>query len=210
MDTSRIRKLAKNQGKSVTYLCKLLDRPKYYLNDVDKSDNVMPEKYLKILAINLGTTVEYLMGETDDPGFHLTSVGLTPLEYEKSGTRPVFGHASAGLGVYAEQEILGQEPVEPQYDNDDFFWLRVSGDSMSPVFMDGDLVLIHRDVPVESGTIMVVTVDDTDGFIKKVSVNDDTVTLSSFNPYYPPKVFGGSELNRLRFFGRVVEQKRKF
>ena len=34
MNTSRIRDLAKQQGKSVTYICKLIDRPKYYLNDV--------------------------------------------------------------------------------------------------------------------------------------------------------------------------------
>ena len=34
MNTSRIRDLAKQQGKSVTYICKLINRPTYYLNDV--------------------------------------------------------------------------------------------------------------------------------------------------------------------------------
>ena len=38
MNTSRIRDLAKQQGKSVTYICKLINRPKYYLNDVVETD----------------------------------------------------------------------------------------------------------------------------------------------------------------------------
>ena len=41
MNTSRIRDLAKQQGKSVTYICKLINRPKYYLNDVDKKPDRM-------------------------------------------------------------------------------------------------------------------------------------------------------------------------
>ena len=61
MNTSRIRDLAKQQGKSVTYICKLINRPKYYLNDVDKKpDRMISDEDLKTLAINLGTTAEYL------------------------------------------------------------------------------------------------------------------------------------------------------
>lgn len=211
MNIDRIKSLAKKQGKSITYICQLIDRPKYYLNDVAKSpDRRISDADLKIIATNLDTTVAYLLGETDDPNFHLSSVGMTVLPYEKRGMRPVFGHASAGLGVLAEQESMGYEPVAPDYDTEDYFWLKVAGDSMSPKIDDGDLVLVNREAPVESGIIMVVIVDDTEGFIKKVCVNEDTVTLISFNPYYPPMVFGGAEMARLRFIGKVVEQKRKF
>ena len=45
MNTDRIKQLAKKQGKTVTYICKLIDRPKYYLNDVAKAaDREIPEK----------------------------------------------------------------------------------------------------------------------------------------------------------------------
>lgn len=44
MNTDRIKQLAKKQGKTVTYICKLIDRPKYYLNDVAKAaDREIPE-----------------------------------------------------------------------------------------------------------------------------------------------------------------------
>ena len=211
MNIDRIKSLAKKQGKSITYICQLIDRPKYYLNDVAKSpDRMIADDDLKVIATNLDTTVEYLKGETDDPNFHLSSVGMKVLPYEPRGMRPVFGHASAGLGILAAQENMGYEPVAPEYDTDEYFWLQVAGDSMSPKIDDGDLVLVNREAPIETNTIMVVIVDDTEGFIKKVSVDEDTVTLISFNPYYPPMVFGGAEMARLRFIGKVVEQKRKF
>lgn len=150
MNTSRIRDLAKQQGKSVTYICKLINRPKYYLNDVDKKpDRMISNEDLKTLAINLGTTAEYLKGETDDPLFHLSSVGLTTEPYEKNCKRPIFGHASAGKGVIAQQEALGYEQVDPEYDCDDCFWLQVDGDSMSPVLDDHDLVLVKRIHPLK-------------------------------------------------------------
>lgn len=211
MNTDRIKELAKKQGKSITYICQLIDRPKYYLNDVSKTpERRISDEDLKTIAINLGTTVEYLTGETDDPLFHLSSVGLSTFSYGPSGTRPVYGSTSAGRGVFAQQELLGQEPVDPEYDDEEYFWLQVKGDSMSPVLDDRDLVLVKKEAPVESNTLMVVVVDDTEGFIKKVTVLEDTVTLWSFNPQYPPRVFGGSDIGRLRFVGRVVQMKRSF
>lgn len=45
MNTDRIKQLAKKQSKTVTYICKLIDRPKYYLNDVPLSANTNPISY---------------------------------------------------------------------------------------------------------------------------------------------------------------------
>ena len=67
MDTSRIKSLAKKQGKTLSYICGLIGRKVYYLNDISKNNAEMPDEYLKILAENLGTSVAYLKGETDDP-----------------------------------------------------------------------------------------------------------------------------------------------
>lgn len=210
MDTTRIKELAKSQGKTLSYVCQLIGRKVYYLNDLKKTSEMMSDEDLRTIAANLGTSVEYLKGETDDPVFHLSSIGIKTFPYETSGKRPVYGHASAGLGVIAQQEVLGYEAIDPEYDAEDFFWLQVDGDSMSPVLDNRDLVLVQKDAPLESNTLVVVVVDDTDGFIKKIAIDDDTVILHSFNPYYPPMVFGGSDLGRLRFMGKVIEMKRKF
>ena len=211
MDTERIKKLAKQQGKSVTYICKLIDRPAYYLNDIAKRDDRMiSDQDLHTIAINLETTVEYLKGETDNPHFKVESIGMKTFPAEKKNARPIVGHASAGLGVIAEQEILGYARVEDEFDNDNFFWLQVAGDSMAPVINNDDLVLVQKDSPLEANTVMVVVVDDDNGYVKKVYIDDDTITLHSYNPEYRPMVFGGSEIKRLRFIGKVRELKRVF
>lgn len=214
MDTSkavqRIKEMTKKNGYTMKHICAKLGVRDNFFTDCKHRGAPIPDDVLKTLSTMLDTTVAYLIGETDDPAFHVESVGLKTMPYQQRGMRPVFGHASAGKGVLAEQENMGYEPVAPDYDTDEYFWLQVSGDSMSPKIDDGDLVLVNRDAPIESNTIMVVILDDVEGFIKRVSINEDTVTLHSYNPFYPPMVFGGAEMARLRFIGRVVEQKRKF
>ena len=214
MDTSkavqRIKEMTKKNGYTMKHICARLGVRDNFFTDCKHRGAPIPDDILKTLATMLDTTVAYLKGETDDPAFHVESVGLKTLPYQQRGMRPVFGHASAGKGVLAEQQSMGYEPVAPEYDTDEYFWLQVAGDSMSPKIDDGDLVLVNRDAPIESNTIMVVILDDVEGFIKRVSINEDTVTLHSYNPFYPPMVFGGAEMARLRFIGRVVEQKRKF
>lgn len=211
LDTTvfRVKSLAQKNGVKMKFLTAQMGVRDNYFTDCRNKGRAIPEELLKRLAIYLDTSVEYLKGETDDPQFHLESIGMTTLPYEHDGGRPVFGHASAGRGVFAQQEILGYEAVDSEYDDDDFFWLQVEGDSMAPTINDKDLVLVQRGVPLTAGGIMVVIVDD-EGFVKKVSVDDDTLWLTSINPYYPPRSFSGTDLARIRCVGKVVELKRKF
>lgn len=53
-------------GKSKTYLCKRLERPPYYLRDVIRQKNNIPDEYQKILATELGVTVEYLNDQDEN------------------------------------------------------------------------------------------------------------------------------------------------
>ena len=149
------------------------------------------------------------MGKTNNPIPNTEMVG-TYIPYEKRGLRPVIGLASAGTGVIAEEMIIGWEAVEDEYDNDNCFWLEVSGNSMAPKIDNGDRVLIQRDAEIESGCIAVVVVDGTEGFLKQVEFGEDSTSLHSFNPYYPDMEFVGADQKRLHFIGRVREMKRRF
>ncbi len=63
----RIKKLAKEQGRSLTYLCKELGySSRTYFNDIEKNNRNIPRDKLNILAEILGVSVEYLLGETDE------------------------------------------------------------------------------------------------------------------------------------------------
>ncbi len=125
---------------------------------------------------------------------------------------PVIGRVAAGLACYADQyiedyEYASADDINP---NCEYVYLRVKGDSMSPLIMEDDLVLVRCQDIVDSGTYAVVIIDNEDGVVKRVYMSKDTIELRSVNPYYPPRIFEGEERSRVRIFGKVVECKRKF
>ncbi|MGN1090483.1 MAG: LexA family protein [Huintestinicola sp.] len=125
---------------------------------------------------------------------------------------PVIGRVAAGLACHAEEYIEGYEtvPVSDINSSDDYVYLRVSGDSMSPMILEGDLVLVRCQDIVDNGTYAVVIIDNEDGVVKKIFMSKGRIELRSENPYYPPRIFEGEECARVRIFGKVVECKRKF
>lgn len=89
---------------------------------------------------------------------------------------------SAGRGAY-----LGPEEMEIVYVDDTpttrraTFIVPVKGDSMNPLYNDGDQLLVERADDVEVGEIGVFTVNG-DGYVKKRGENE----LISINPQYKP------------------------
>lgn len=133
-----------------------------------------------------------------------------PFEVEKMHTIPVYGMVSAGLGTYADDEIIDYEYAPEKFDRDSYFYLEVEGDSMEPEIHAGDRLLVYRTPSVESGTIAVILIDNEEGVVKKVIYDERSVTLLSFNKKYEPRVFKDEEKLRLRVQGEVIEAKRKF
>ena len=170
-------------------------------------------KKIPAMADILGVSADYLLGKTDDPRSTLEKSGMKVKEVGERAMRPIIGMASAGRGVLAQEEILGWESVDIQYSSDDYFYLEITGDSMAPRIEDGDLVLVHRQVDIDSGDVAVVLVNDgisAEGFVKKIELDETGVVLHSYNPYYSPMVFSGTNAQQVSFVGKVIELKRKF
>lgn len=63
MDTiTRIKQLAKEQKRSMAYLCEKMGVARVYFNDLEKSEREIPIDKLQIIAEALHTTVDYLLG----------------------------------------------------------------------------------------------------------------------------------------------------
>lgn len=204
----RLTELRKEKGLTQKQIVDELDLGKNSFGDWKRG--IIPVRSTQqLLAKYFGVSVDYLMGKTNNPIPNTETVG-TYIPYEQRGLRPVIGLASAGTGVIAEEMIVGWETVDDEYDNDNCFWLEVSGNSMAPQIDNGDRVLIQRDAEIESGCIAVVVVDGTDGFLKQVEFGENFTSLHSFNPYYPDMEFVDADQKRLHFVGRVREMKRRF
>ena len=90
---------------------------------------------------------------------------------------------------------------------DDFFALRVKGDSMYPKYCNGDEILcLHNESPAESGQVYVVLYGDEEATLKKIecSPNEDYIDLVPINPMFPPKRIEGADIDQFRMLGRVV------
>ena len=81
---------------------------------------------------------------------------------------------------------------------------------MQPKLDDGDLVLVHKQTSVDSGDVGVFVVDDEEGFVKKVIYDRNYIELISFNPYYPPRVFEGQDVEQVYVVGKVIQSMKKW
>ena len=136
---------------------------------------------------------------------------LTPTDL-RANTKPVplVGRVAAGLSCHAEDNIEGYilTDCELLHEGYDYFWLTVKGDSMEPELHDGDRVLVREQETLETECYAVVRIDGEDGVVKRVRIDRDKITLTSVNPYYPPRVFEREQMNDVAVVGKVISSQR--
>lgn len=132
----------------------------------------------------------------------------------RANTKPVplVGRVAAGLSCHAEDNIEGYILTDSEilHEGYDYFWLTVKGDSMEPELHDKDLVLVREQETLDSECFAVVRIDGEDGVVKRVRVEPERITLTSVNPYYPPRVFEREQMNDIAIVGKVVQSKRTY
>ena len=112
---------------------------------------------------------------------------------------PLFSQpASAGIGVYledADAEMMSILDI-PEYRTADMA-IRVNGDSMTPDYNDGDIVLVGQQPSLDIGDIGIF-IHNGEGYIKKFEKEG----LVSLNPKYA--VIRVNELDSFKTVGKVL------
>ncbi len=90
---------------------------------------------------------------------------------------------------------------------DDYFVLRVSGNSMYPKLLEGDTILCKRCDGVDSGDLAVILYNGDEATVKKVNyvTGQNWLELIPINPEYPTKRIEGTDLEQCRVLGKVVK-----
>lgn len=113
-----------------------------------------------------------------------------------------YGSVSAGTGLYLDDEQV--ETISFGFDmvpSGTDFCLKVNGDSMEPMFNNGDYVFIKRETDFRNGTIGAVIVNG-EAYLKKIYITDNSIRLVSLNKKY--KDITVSEDDTLKYVGTVV------
>ncbi len=152
------------------------------------------------LAELFGVTSDYLLGKVDTP--------------QNSVRIPVLGAVPAGIPLEAIEDVLDWEeiPAAMCAGGREYFALRVTGDSMWPDYLEGDVVIVRKSSTCESGDVCVVYVNGYDATLKQVKLAENgSLTIVPKNPSYPPRTFSPQEIRELpvSIAGVVVELRRK-
>ena len=120
---------------------------------------------------------------------------------------PLLGFAQAGAGGFFDDAGFpvgrGWDEVEfPANERDNVFALQVSGDSMMPLYRDGDRIIVSRDSACRKGDRVVVKTTDGEVMAKILRKRTTrSIDLASLNPDHPDRSFN---MREVEWIARIV------
>lgn len=198
---------------------------------IDKAliSNYLSGKYkakqdkLHKLAIALDVSEGWLMGydvDMDREWFEEkepSEISIDNARYIETTTKtikiPVLGKVPAGVPIEAIQDILGYEeiPASMLKSGNNYFALKIDGDSMYPDYKTGDIIIIRQQNDCNSGDDCVVMVNGDDATFKRVIKQEKSIILKPLNNNYEPYYFDEYEIltKPVKIIGIAIEVRRK-
>lgn len=223
--------LCNQKGWSLSEFARKLDLPKSSISRYFNKSRQLPINKINIFADTLGVSSEYLLGikisnndlldiynkletkrqskvynfateQLNEQNNKITNINDYIEEETNWYEVKFYGSISAGTGLYLDDEQVetisfGADMVPSGTD----FCLKVNGDSMEPMFNNGDYVFIKRETDFRNGTIGAVIVNG-EAYLKKIYITDNSIRLVSLNKKY--KDITVSEDDTLNYVGTVV------
>lgn len=125
---------------------------------------------------------------------------------------PVLGKIPAGIPIEMIEDVLDYEEINPDMlrGGKEYFALKVKGDSMSPKFLEGDILIVRKQDDCENGDFAIVAVNGYDATFKKVIKKENCIILQPLNPNFEPVIYDNDQIATLpvRILGVVVEIRR--
>ncbi len=131
---------------------------------------------------------------------------------KKPNRIPVLGRIPAGVPLEMIEDILDYEELADDMlrGGKEYFALKVSGDSMYPEYLNGDVLIVLKQNDCESGQDCVVAVNGDDATFKRVYKLNGGITLQPLNNQYVPVFYSNEDiLNKpVKILG-IVKQIRR-
>ena len=209
---NRIKFLREEKGVYQKDLAKLLDVTTPVINYYENEKRAISAKTASILADYFGVSLDYLLGKSDIRSQQTNISNLNNIIQI-----PVVGKIAAGQPILAEEYLEGYLPVDPNIYGistpEDYFYLRVAGQSMNLKVKNGDYALIHKQDYAENGDIVVAIVNgDEEATLKKFKrLNEQFVLLEpmSSDPTIEAITVDLKDTN-FKIIGKAIGQFGKF
>lgn len=194
----RIKQLRLQKGLTQEELGKYIGVQKSAIRKYEKGAVTnLKRSSIETLAKLFNVTPSYLMCIDDDYKNNII--------YDKRAF-PLLGTVKAGYDYLASENVISYISIDKKVsDPENYFALKVVGDSMQPILYEDDIIIVHRQSDVENGQIAIILVDNEEATVKKVMKYDDHIELIAFNSYYPPKKL--DKKSNFKIIGKVAEAR---
>ena len=161
---------------------------------------------VKHIAIAMNISIDELLKILNDEQEFIVNTNDSNYFNDLKQAFPLLGIVKAGYDYLASENIIGYINIDKDLpDPENYFALKVIGDSMQPVLYEDDIIVVHKQNDVESGQVGIVLIDDEEATIKKILKFNDYIELIAFNSYYPPKKL--YKKDNFKIIGKVVEAR---
>ena len=200
----RIKRLRQLKGVTQEELAKIvgLQRGAIAKYEIGIVEN-MKQTTIKKMADYFGVKPSYLMCLEDK----LDELGNPVVEV------PILGTVKAGYDYLAQENWIGTIDISKKLaETGEFFALKIHGDSMFPVFIENDTVVVRKQEDFENGDIVVALINGEEATVKKGKKSDNSILLQPLNTNYEPLIFTKEEMKTIpvKIIGVVKKLDREF
>lgn len=155
-----------------------------------------------MIAEYFGVSLDELMGKplhTEQASISLPIVGVIA-----AGPFDILNEDAWDDSRTVQARLLAGRPAK------ECVLLQVDGDSMAPLLMAGDVLVVHRQSYAVNGNIIVAYDPVLNGYtVKRFQQTGDSVTLVPCNPAYKPMQYNNPNEQQLNLYGVCVGLERK-
>lgn len=165
---------------------------------------------LSAIAAFFNVSIDYLLDRNIDDNVQGVKINRSVVKI------PVFGTIPAGVPIEMIEDSFIEDEEEIPSDwligGNQFFALKVKGQSMMPKFEDGDVIILKQQDDCENGAFCAVSINHTECTFKKVLKKNNGITLMPLNPDYEPLFYTNQEVAELpvTILGVVKEVRRSY
>jgi len=209
--SERLNEIIEEKGLTSSELCRRTGIPRSAMSQYRSGAFSPKAERIYLIAKALNVSEAWLMGYDVPKERKVNNSASIKFNYPEISDDyvefPVIGDVAAGFDKIAIEEWTEDKiKIHPDYlkgkKREDYFVLKVKGDSMYPLYINGDKVLIRRQSAVDySGQVAVVIYGEDFGTIKKVELRNNGVALVPINPQFAPEIISDVEAEKVQILG---------
>ncbi len=199
-----IKKIREEKGFGTNQLAAKMDISPSYITRLEKGQIATVHPYL-LKSVAEAMRIDYkelykIVDYLDEEDVHKEHIGNIGEVYEVSSI-PLYESISAGCG-FETADIIDYLHLPNIKNPENYFGVKVEGDSMEPTIRNGSIIIIKKDEDIPDGRIGAFIVDNA-SFVKRIYRSENETQLVSDNRAYPPITV--KEGNEYFECGRVVK-----